>query len=152
MRELEVLGPFDACVCLYTVLGYFDDEDNERVIRAVHDALRPGGRLALDVSNPLAHDRGWPGVRWRECAHGIARESGRYDAVSGRLVSERTLFRKDGTREDLPVSVVRLYVPSEMARLLSGAGLEVEQLYGALADEPFQWDRSPKQVWIARRP
>ncbi len=152
MRDLAGLGPFDACVCLYTVLGYFDDADNERVVRAVRDVLRPGGALLLDVSNPLSLLRGWQARHWREHAGGVARESSRYDAVTGRLVSERTLFRSDGARVDLPTSVVRMYAPSETARLLRDAGLEVGQLYGALADEPFRWDASDKQVWLARRP
>jgi SAM-dependent methyltransferase len=151
MRDLKGLGPFDACVCLYTVLGYFDDAENERVVRAVREALRPGGALLLDLSNPLMGLRAWQARHWREHAGGVAREQSRYDAVTGRLISERTLFRKDGARVDLPTSVVRMYAPSEAARLLRDAGFEVEQLYGALADEPFRWDACDKQVWVARR-
>lgn len=151
LRDLHELGPFDACVCLYTVFGYFDDAANEGVVRAVRERLVAGGRFLLDVSNPLSRLRAWSAEHWRETPSGVARESGRYEARTGHLVSERTLFRQDGTRVDLPTSVVRLYAPSEVARLFSDAGLEVEQVYGALGDEPFHWQRSEKQVWVARR-
>lgn len=53
MRALSGLGPFDICICIYTVLGYFDDDENESVLRGVHDVLAPGGRLAIDLTNPL---------------------------------------------------------------------------------------------------
>jgi len=151
MRDLGGLGPFDACVCLYTVLGYFDDDENARVVRGIRDLLEPDGRLLLDVSNPLSRLRSWPSERWRETPAGVARETSRYEALTGRVTSERTLFRKDGTRMDLPDSVVRMYTPSEVARLLADAALEVEQVYGALADEPFAWERCDKQVWVASK-
>lgn len=151
MRELDGLGPFDACVCLYTVLGYFNDAGNARVLSGVRDVLAPGGRLVLDLSNPLAVLGGAVGRLWRETPAGVARESARYEPVEGRLVSERTLFRSDGTRVELPVSSVRLYAPSEIARLLDAAGFDMEQLHGALRDEAFDWAHSIKQVWVARR-
>ncbi len=151
MRKLDGLGPFDACVCLYTVLGYFDDADNERVVRGVRDVLAPGGQFVLDLTNPLAAMRSWPGDRWRELPSVVTRETTRYDAVTGHVISERMFFRSDGTRVQLPTSSVRMYAPSEAARLLRDAGFEIDQLYGTLGDEPFRWDRSPKQVWIARK-
>ena len=47
--------------------------------------------------------------------------------------------------------VVRVYAPSELRALLGRSGFDVEQLYGALDDQPFRWDRSEKQVFVARR-
>jgi SAM-dependent methyltransferase len=152
MRDLSGLGPFDACVCLYTALGYFDDAGNEAVVRGVREALDPGGVFVLDVANPLAGQRGYEGKVWREHDGGVSREASRYDAVTGRLWTERTIFARDGRRVELPPSDVRLYTPSEVARLLRDAGFEVEQLYGALADVPFRWQACDKQVWVARKP
>jgi 2-polyprenyl-3-methyl-5-hydroxy-6-metoxy-1,4-benzoquinol methylase len=151
MRDLRGLGPFDACVCLYTVLGYFEDEENARVVRGVHDVLRPGGRLVLDLTNPLALMPHWPGLSWRENASGIVRETSEYDPLTARLTSRRTIFGKDGRSRELPATVVRMYAPNETARLLEDAGFEVEQVYGALRDKPFRWNRSPQQVWVAGR-
>ena len=151
MRDLSGLRPFSACICLYTVFGYFDDNANAAVLRGVYQALRPGGLFMLDVSNPLALTRGWPARVWRESASGLRLESARYDGLTGRFQSQRTLIRPSGERVELRETDVRLYAPYELSRLLQDAGFDCEQVYGGLRDEPLQWDRSPRQVWVARR-
>ncbi len=150
MRDLAGLGPFDACVCLYTAFGYFDDEGDERVLRGVRDVLAPKGRLLLDVTNPLALLRAWPHEVWRETPAGITREKSRYDALHARLIAERTVWR-GGARVELRPSTVRMYAPHEMAALLGRAGFVVDQVYGALREVPLDWSRSPRQVWVATR-
>jgi SAM-dependent methyltransferase len=152
MRDLGGLGPFEACVSLYTVIGYFDDGGNESVVRGVHDILLPGGKLLLDLTNPLAMMRSWPTTVWRETPTGITRETSRYDPMTARLEAERTIFRHDGRRERLPTSSVRMYAPHEVAGMLNEAGFTVERIYGALSDKPFRWNRSLRQVWIACKP
>lgn len=152
MRELQGLPTFDACVSLYTVFGYFDDDSNEGVLRDVFHVLRPGGLFLLDVSNPLALLSRWPLRTFSESATGIRLESADYDGVTGRIRSRRTLIRPGGARFDLTESDVRLYPPHELVRLLRRAGFTIEQSYGGLRDESLHWQRSPRQVWVARRP
>ena len=152
MRELHGLQSFDACVSLYTVFGYFDDDSNEKVLRDVFQVLRPGGLFLLDVSNPLALMARWPVRTFSESATGVRLETADYDGITGRVRSRRTLIRPGGSRLDLPDSDVRLYPPYELARLLRGAGFVIEQSYGGLRDEPLHWQRSQRQVWVVRRP
>jgi len=54
MRGLaaSVVGPFDACVCLWQSFGYFDSATNEDILLQMSDLLRPGGRLILDIYHP----------------------------------------------------------------------------------------------------
>jgi SAM-dependent methyltransferase len=151
MRELHDLESFDACVSLYTVFGYFDDDSNEKVLHDVFQVLRPGGLFLLDVSNPLALVPRWPLRTFSESATGVRLETADYDGITGRVRSRRTLIRPGGARIDLPESDVRLYPPYELARLLRAAGFAIEQSYGGLCDEPLHWQRSSRQVWIARR-
>ena len=151
MRDLRGLGPFDACICLYTAFGFFTDEENRLVLNQVFDVLRPGGAFMLDVSNPLALMRGWPQRTWHEGRRGTKIEATEYDALTGRAISRRTLFRLDGRRMDLPQTSVRMYPPHELAALLSDCGFEIEQVYGDLRNEPLQWNRSVRQVWVGRR-
>jgi SAM-dependent methyltransferase len=151
LRDLGGLGPFDACVCLYTVLGYFSDEENARGLAQVHEVLRPGGVLLLDVDNPLSIVPRLPEERWSETARGVRRESHDYDAITGRLTSQRAILLGEGRRLTLPDSSVRLYAPHEIAALLRAAGFEIEQLHGGLQGAPFQWKRSTMQSWVARR-
>jgi 2-polyprenyl-3-methyl-5-hydroxy-6-metoxy-1,4-benzoquinol methylase len=151
LRQLQGLGPYDACVCLYTVLGYFDDDENAGVLHAVSELLEPRGALLLDVTNPLGLLGHLTGEKWREVPAGVTRERSEYDPLTGRLRAERVLYRSDGRREPIPTSLVRLYAPYELRRLLELAGFETEQLHGGLRDEPFDWRRSPRQVWVARK-
>jgi SAM-dependent methyltransferase len=151
MRDLRGLGPFDACICLYTAFGFFADEDNRLVLDQVRECLRPDGYFMLDVSNPLALMRGWPQRSWREGKGGVKLESADFDALTGRALSQRTLFRPDGTRIDLPETSVRMYPPHELASLLRETGFDIEQVYGGLRGEPLQWNHSVRQVWVVRR-
>ena len=151
MRDLDGLGPFDTCVCLYTVLGYFDDATHADILRAVHDRLVPRGRLLLDLTNPLALLPRWPSKNRRETPSGLAVESSTYDPLTARLTTRRVLQGRGGHREELPVTVVRMYAPHETRGMLEAAGFELEQVYGALRDKAFRWNLSVQQVWVARR-
>ena len=151
MEELGDLGPFDACICLYTVLGYYGDEGDLAVLRAVHDRLAPGGVLALDLTNFAATLRRLPPVVWRESPTSVNRERNLYEPLTGWLVSDRTRFLKTGGVEELPASRVRAYLPHEVRGLLTAAGLEPELLFGEFGDAAFDWQTSEHQLHVARR-
>lgn len=151
MEDLEGLAPFDACVCLYTAWGYYGDEGDTAVLRAVHDVLAPGALLALDLTNFAATLGQLPGVVWRESPTSVNRERNTYDPLTGWLISERTRFLKSGTTQELPQSRVRAYLPHEVRRLLDAAGLVPELLFGEYGDAPFQWQTSEHQLHVARR-
>lgn len=151
MREIEGMGPFQAVVSLFTAFGYFTEEEDEAVIRSMTSVLEPDGMLLLDLDNPFPLLVRMPFDAWRE-AHGQATcESVQYDALKARFVARRVRRPTSGGRHELPVSSVRLYYPHEMLRLLERCGLEVEGLFGALEDEPYDWKKSPRMVWTARR-
>jgi SAM-dependent methyltransferase len=151
LRDLGGLGPFDACICLYTVFGYFGDEENARVLSSVRDLLRPEGLLLLDVDNPLSLVPRLPEERWSETARGARHERHEYDPLGARLVSSRTLITGGGSHMTLPRSSVRLYFPHEMVRLLGEAGFMVEQVHGGIGGTPLDWRRSVMQSWVGRR-
>jgi len=151
MRKLGNLGPFDACVCLYTAFGYFADDENAEVLRRIREVLRPGGPLLLDVNNPLSLLPRLPDDRWRESSRGVRRETSTYDPLTGQLVTERVLYRNEGGKVRLPTSRVRLYPPHELARLLRDTGFEVEQVHGGLRGARLDWKSSVMQSWVARR-
>ena len=152
MRDLAGLGPFDACVCVYTVLGVFDDDAEDlAVLRSVRDVLAPGGRLMLDLSNSPGIARNWPGDVWKETSVGIRHARSTYDPLTARLRTQHTVFYPDGRRVELPESKVRMYAPHEVAAMLRQAGFAIDQLYGDLRDKPFRWNRSVRQAWAATR-
>jgi SAM-dependent methyltransferase len=151
MRELEGLGPFDACISLFTAFGYFTDEEDARVIRAVHSVLEPGGALMLDLDNPFPLVSRLPHDVWLESPGQATCESMGYDPHRSRLLTRRLRRPTAGGRQEMPPSSVRLYFPHEVSALLEDGGFEVQGLFGALRDEPYDWKRSTKMVWTARR-
>ena len=151
MRDLSGMGPFDAGVCLYTVFGYFDEATNEAVLKNVHGLLNSNAPFLLDVSNPLPLAAQQQYETWREGPFGTRLERSVYDALQGRVIADRLLIAPDGRHEMLPQSSVRLYCPSELRRLLELSGFELEAVYGALADEHFVPNQSPRIVLLARK-
>lgn len=152
MRDLDDLDPFDACVSLYTAFGFFGDEEDQEVLRQVSAALKPGGRLLLDLTNHLAYLRRFPPEVWHETSEAVTRERNRYDPLSGFLVTARTAFLREGGSVELPESRVRAYLPHEVQAMLRRAGFAIVSLSGALAgDAPFSWADSPNQVYLCRR-
>jgi SAM-dependent methyltransferase len=122
MRQIPWSGRFDRVVNWSTAFGYFDDTTNRAVLDGIARALRPGGRLAMDLDNLTTFLRSY-----RPSRVVVARDNGdmvvdRYelDALTGRLVAERTIVR-DGTSRRLTF-VKRLFGFPELRDWLLSAG------------------------------
>ena len=51
VRALPWTEEFDVVVNWFTAFGYFDDDENRRVLEGVHRSLRPGGRFLLELNH-----------------------------------------------------------------------------------------------------
>ena len=51
MRQMPWTGRFDRVINWSTAFGYFDDTTNRAVLDGIVRALRPGGRLGMDLDN-----------------------------------------------------------------------------------------------------
>jgi SAM-dependent methyltransferase len=151
MREIPFKGELDAVINMYTAFGYFEDEENLQVLRAVRNALKPGGRFLLDV---IHHE----GVIRRFQPEGVTRhpdgcivvEDRKWDCFTGRCDVEMTVIEPNGTRKTLSHSV-RIYALTELARMLREAGLQLEAYYGGVDGSPLTLD-SRRLAILARRP
>ena len=129
MWELPWTGRFDRIVNWFTAFGYFDDPVNRRVLGEAAQALRPGGRLALDLNNVV----GWlPNL---EPARVAVRDDGdmfvdrhRLDPLTGRLVVERIFIRDDRVRR--VQYFVRVFTFPELQDGLLAAGFTGATGYG----------------------
>ena len=52
MRSAPLPQNIALALCLYTSFGYFCDEDNRSFLERLFTALKPGGKLVVDVINP----------------------------------------------------------------------------------------------------
>jgi SAM-dependent methyltransferase len=133
MRALAFEAEFDAVINIFTAFGYFesDDEDLE-VLRGVHRALSPGGGLLLETMHRDALVRGYqPHAVTRHDDGLLVIEERRFDQLAGRIHTRVTMVAPDGRRTEHALDV-RIYTPTELARLFAAAGLPVRAHYGGL--------------------
>jgi SAM-dependent methyltransferase len=89
---------FDAVVNWFTAFGYFDDDENRRVLDGVRRSLRPGGRLLLELNHGPTLMTGFlPSVVTRRGDDAMVDEH-TYDASTGRVHTVRTILREGWTR------------------------------------------------------
>jgi len=108
----------DAAICVQA-FGWGTDADQRTLLCGLRDALRPGGTLILDVTNPAWILRNYVPRVATEIAGEVRVFERGYDVASGR--SRGTASAPDGPiRHD-----IRLYTPPEVQRLLRECGFQV---------------------------
>jgi len=148
MREIEFQDAFDRVLMLFTVFGYFRDEENLDVLKRVRRALRPGGLFAMDIQNRDSLSRRLLPYIVTEKEGNLMIDRNSFDCVTGHLVNQRVILR-DGVRRDKPF-FIRLYTFTEIRMLLEQAGMIVHQAFGDWDGGPLTVD-SRRMVIIARK-
>jgi SAM-dependent methyltransferase len=148
MRQLDYQAEFDCVLLLFTSFGYFEDHENEQVLKNLARALKPGGRLMFDIPNRDAMLKNF-------CPSYVTDKDGdllidrlSFDVLTGRFHNRRIVIR-DGVRKDKPFSI-RLYNATEIRDLLERAGLVDGRMLGE-DDQPVS-GHSRRMVVIARKP
>jgi SAM-dependent methyltransferase len=148
MRELPWESRFDRIVNWFTAFGYFDDdEEDRRVLRAAHRALRPGGRLLIENNNTAELLGRWQPSVVVERDGNLMIDRSRFDPVSGRATTERVIVR-DGTTRTVTFSV-RMFVAVELGAWLRDAGFSAVDFFDRQG-EPLTVE-SRRMVTVARR-
>ena len=122
MRELPWRDRFDRVVNWSTAFGYFDDTANRAVLDGIARALRPGGRLAMDLDNLPSFLASWTPSRVVAAKDNGDMLVDRYhlDALTGRFEAERTVVRSGRARR--LTFVKRLFGFPELRDWLLAAG------------------------------
>lgn len=133
-REPEVRGEFDIVLSLGAgAFGHFgSDEDDLLAFEAVARALRPGGRLLMQLPNRLRVEAGLPERSWIE-ADGVRDTiEQRWAGEVGRIEGTRASVVLDdpGWVEEGPVPFQRrVYSLAELEQILDRAGLSLAGVY-----------------------
>ncbi len=123
-QDLTETDHFDAAICMFTSLGQVgpDGNDNRSMLAAVARAVRPGGRLVVEVP-----------VRERAVATLVTDETfgagdnrtevtRSFDAETSRIVERFALFA-DGQQTNFDLSY-HLFSPPDLVGLLEASGFE----------------------------
>jgi SAM-dependent methyltransferase len=137
---------------MFTAFGYLENEaENQRVLRQVHRALRPGGYFLLETMHRDALVRGFQPHGVNRYADGlVVTEERNFDQRTGRVAVRVTLFYPDGRRIERGHNA-RIYTPTELVGMLAEAGLDLHAAYGGLDGSLLTLD-SRRLVVIAQKP
>jgi SAM-dependent methyltransferase len=151
MRDIEFESRFDLALNWFTSFGYFDDEGNLRFLLKALRALRPGGRIVIEVINRSALL-----ARWRDRNEGTHQggalrlvQDQRFDARTSRIEGRWTV-RKGMRRQSRRISL-RVYDGTELRAVLRRAGFRDIRLYADAAGKRFS-RHSWRLLAVARRP
>jgi SAM-dependent methyltransferase len=152
MRQIPEAGQYDAVLSVFSAFGYFaEDEDNVAVLSAVAKALKPGGRLLLDLNNrETALRQGTAQRAWERQDDGTVLLEGRqFDLLSGRMHIQLT--RIEGAEAETCDQWLRLYTLPELVGLLRGVGLAATGIWGDWDGQDYTME-SPRLILRAVKP
>jgi ubiquinone/menaquinone biosynthesis C-methylase UbiE len=148
IRQIDFSIEFERVILLNTVFGLFSDDENIELLRRISKALKPGGKLCLDVINrdTILVDFQPDSVFEKDGNIMLDRLS--FNEHTGRMSNKRKYIR-DGRTTEAPFSI-RLYNYSEIAAILSGAKLEIVETFADWEGTPMNW-RAKKIIIVARK-
>jgi SAM-dependent methyltransferase len=152
MREMSFDSQFDGAYCMLSSFGYFDEETNLRVATAICKALKPGGKLLLDIINRDYIVGDLPSRAWWEGDGCVVLEEVDFNYHTSRVLIRRSVVFGNGRQSEQEISM-RAYSLHEVGKLLRQAGLRVLDVSGSLATKSrFFGAASRNIVALCERP
>ena len=122
MREMTFENEFDGAYCMFTSFGYFDDDTNRKVAANLARAIKPGGKLLIDVVNRDYIVRDLPTRVWWQGDGCVVLEEVDFNYFSSRLQVQRSIIFEDGRQVEQEISI-RAYSLHEIGKVLHHSGL-----------------------------
>ncbi len=139
MRQPIAGERFDVVLNLFTSLGYFADEaDDRKVVDAAAAMLVPGGRFLLEVINGERLMARFQEREWFTIGQAAVVERRSLDRTARRMVVERTVTTPNDTEVNL--HAIRLYDGRDVSGIMRRAGFGRVDLYGDWSGEPLTPD------------
>jgi len=154
MRRLkDFLGGhrFDATICMFTSLGYYDPETDRDVLTQVKELSTDRGVLVVEMMNKSYAENNLTRKRFSRAEETLRLEESFFDKETSRLRGVWRLYRPRGPDLEYVGSIRfdnRLYTRRELVELAESAGWENNRVYGGLDKGEFEED-SKKAVLIA---
>jgi cyclopropane fatty-acyl-phospholipid synthase-like methyltransferase len=127
MRSLPWEGRFDRVLSWFTSFGYFDDDDNRHVLREIHRALLPDGRLLIENNHLAGLLPLWQPAIVVERDGDFLIDRWIFEPTTGRATTERVVVRNGHVRR-FSFSV-RMFVAVELRDWLLDVGFGAVDFY-----------------------
>ena len=129
MRELDFENQFDGAYCVFSTFGYFDDETNKKTLQNVCRALKPNGKVCVEILNRDYVIADLPTRVWWEGDGCVVLEEVELNYFSSRIQVNRSVVFDDGRQLEQEISV-RAYSLHEVGKLMHAAGFRVLEVSG----------------------
>ena len=140
MRNIPFENEFDAVINIFTAFGYLETQDeDQQVLEQVYKALKPGGFFLLETLHREGLMRHFSPHRIEHYPEGlIVLEERNFDMLTSRRKVKITMIYPDGQQKEYG-NAARVYTLTELAQMLTRAGLQVKGYYGT-------WDGSELKI------
>jgi SAM-dependent methyltransferase len=132
MREMTFDAEFDGAYSMFTSFGYFDDDTNRKVAANLSQAIKPGGKLLLELVNRDYLVGDLPTRVWWQGDGCVVLEEVDFNYFSSRLQVQRSIVFEDGRQMEQDISI-RAYSLHEIGKILHHSGFRVTEVSGGLA-------------------
>jgi SAM-dependent methyltransferase len=139
LREELPEGGFDAAFNVFTSLGYGTPDDDLRVLRTLHAAVRPGGKVLVESNHRdlmIAYiTRGQkPADRLPDGT--LIFEEPVFDSVRG--IMNTAWYWQGPTDSGKKTATLRVYTITELVNMMEKVGLRLISAHSGLTTEPFE--------------
>jgi len=148
MREIDYVNAFERVFALFTAIGYFDDEQNEKVFRNIFNALKPNGIFCFDSHNRDTFMTYYLPSSVVEREGNFMIDERKFDSILGHSVTKRTVIYHQSMKS-FQFSV-RFYNPTEIIKLFKQIGFSGVEFYENWEGEPLG-QGAKRMVVIARK-
>lgn len=145
----------DAVVNWYSSFGYAEDDNtNQRMLARAFEALKPGGRMALDIPNiPGILRRFQPVMLQEGQSHGrkvVIERTSEPDFEVG-LLRQTWVWRIEGEEPTTRYSAMKMYLPNRVRELMQVCGFTPVELFGDDDGSAYDID-SPRLILVGSKP
>ena len=139
MRRIPFERRFDAILNMYSSFGYLEsEEDDAMVLESMASALKPGGRLFLDMLNREWAVANYIQNDWHAGPDGTLYVERRdLDLATSRMHVHFTIVTPGGERRESIGHKIRLYSLTEISRMLNHVGFEDLRSFGGFDGETY---------------
>jgi SAM-dependent methyltransferase len=132
-------GGFDAAFNVFSSLGYGTEEDDVALLKALHAAVRPGGRVLVDTmprdaTVAFLSRRVTPAQRLADGT--LVVEEPSFDPLLGRI--HTTWYWSGPAGQGRKSASFRSYTATELIRLLQTCGFRFLSAHHGCSREPFK--------------
>lgn len=148
MRHLTYKEEFDRVFLIFSSFGYFEDDENQKVLEIIANTLKLGGLFCFDIINRDVVLKHFFPYNVIEKGNDLMIDRCSFDSETGKFCNKRIVIR-NGERKDKPF-FIRLYNPNEIKDLLNKTGFEIYKMYSDWDAKPFT-NNSERMIIIARK-